>query len=124
MTLPLPALPFPLLFSSLPASLSLSQYSISRAILSDAAALVRGDRFFTTDYNAGKLTSVRWEDLKPELDNGSFGGVIGKLLMRHFPAYFTYNAIYALFPFSTPHTTKANLEHLGIGSHTPSSRRS
>ncbi|GAA5854372.1 hypothetical protein JCM9279_001023, partial [Rhodotorula babjevae] len=89
-------------------------YSISRAILSDAAALVRGDRFFTTDYNAGNLTSAMWEDLKPELDNGSFGGVIGKLLMRHFPAYFTYNSIYALFPFSTPHQTKANLEHLGI----------
>ncbi|GAA5852636.1 hypothetical protein JCM9279_004938 [Rhodotorula babjevae] len=54
-------------------------YSISRAILSDNAALVRGDRFFTTDYNAGNLTSAMWEDLKPELDNGSFGGVIGKL---------------------------------------------
>ncbi|KPV77817.1 uncharacterized protein RHOBADRAFT_41815 [Rhodotorula graminis WP1] len=91
-------------------------YSISRAILSDAAALVRGDRFFTTDYNAGNLTSAMWEDLKPELDNGSFGGVIGKLLMRHFSAHFTYNSIYALFPFSTPHTTKANLEHLGIAS--------
>ncbi|GAA5906290.1 hypothetical protein JCM8208_003505 [Rhodotorula glutinis] len=91
-------------------------YSISRAILSDAAALVRGDRFFTTDYNVGNLTCVMWEDLKPELNDGSFGGVIGKLLMRHFPAYFTYNSIYALFPFSTPHTTKANLEHLGNAS--------
>ncbi|GAA5950627.1 hypothetical protein JCM3775_005021, partial [Rhodotorula graminis] len=37
-------------------------------------------------------------------------------LMRHFSAHFTYNSIYALFPFSTPHTTKANLEHLGIAS--------
>lgn len=36
--------------------------------------------------------------------------------MRHFPDYFTYNSIYALFPFSTPHQTKANLEHLGIQS--------
>lgn len=34
---------------------------------------------FTTDYNAGNLTSAMWEDLKPELDNGSFGGVIGKV---------------------------------------------
>ncbi|GAA5853132.1 hypothetical protein JCM9279_000869 [Rhodotorula babjevae] len=61
-------------------------YSILRGILSDAVALVRGDRFFTTDYNAGNLTSAMWEDLKPELDNGSFGGVIGKLLVRRFSA--------------------------------------
>ncbi|TNY21905.1 hypothetical protein DMC30DRAFT_434929 [Rhodotorula diobovata] len=51
-----------------------------------------------------------WDDLQPELDNGAFGG----LLVRHFPTVFTFNSTYALFPFSTPHTTKANLEHLGI----------
>jgi len=34
--------------------------------------------------------------------------------VRHFPTVFTFNSTYALFPFSTPHTTKANLERLGI----------
>ncbi|GAA5908835.1 hypothetical protein JCM8208_005596 [Rhodotorula glutinis] len=91
-------------------------YSISRAILSDAAVLVRGNRFFTSDYNAGNLTSCMREGLKPELDKGFFGGVIGKLLVRHFAAYLTYNSIYALFPLSTPHKTKVNLERLGIAS--------
>ncbi|GAA6055298.1 hypothetical protein JCM3770_004827 [Rhodotorula araucariae] len=89
-------------------------YSISRAILSDAISLVRGDRFLTTDYNAGNLTSDMWNDLQPELDNGAFGGCIGKLLLRHFPNVFTYNSIYALFPFSTPHTTNDTLTRLEI----------
>ena len=31
-------------------------YTISRAVLSDAVALVRGDRFYTIDYNAKNLT--------------------------------------------------------------------
>ncbi|BGP48804.1 hypothetical protein JCM10450v2_004680 [Rhodotorula kratochvilovae] len=89
-------------------------YSISRAILSDAISLVRGDRFFTTDYNAGNLTSAMCNDLKPELDNGAFGGCLGKLILRHFPDFYTYNSTYALFPFSTPHTTKDNLKRIGI----------
>jgi len=32
-------------------------YTISRAILSDAVALVRGDRFYTIDYNPKNLTN-------------------------------------------------------------------
>ena len=32
-------------------------FTISRAILSDAVALVRGDRFYTIDYNPKTLTN-------------------------------------------------------------------
>jgi hypothetical protein len=31
---------------------------------------------------------------------------IGKLLMRHFPKAYTYNSVYALFPFTTPAVNK------------------
>ncbi|GAA5956098.1 hypothetical protein JCM21900_002592 [Sporobolomyces salmonicolor] len=89
-------------------------YTISRAILSDAAALVRGDRYFTTDFNAGNLTSFLYEDLQPDLEGGAFGGVVGKLLMRHFPNFYTYNSTYALFPFATPSTTTKILADLGV----------
>ncbi|GAA5917305.1 uncharacterized protein JCM6883_002387, partial [Sporobolomyces salmoneus] len=89
-------------------------YTISRAILSDAAALVRGDRYFTLDFNPGNLTSFLYKDLQFDPDGGAFGGVVGKLLMRTFPRHYTYNSTYALFPFSTPSTTKGILERLKL----------
>ncbi|BGP18046.1 hypothetical protein JCM10213_008418 [Rhodosporidiobolus nylandii] len=91
-----------------------ANYTITRAILSDAVALVRGDRFFTTDYHAGALTSWGFEDVQPDLEGGSFGGCIGKLLMRNLPRSYSYNSIYALFPFSTPTTTKEILTNLHL----------
>ncbi|GAA6058664.1 hypothetical protein JCM10212_004075 [Sporobolomyces blumeae] len=89
-------------------------YTISRAILSDAASLVRGDRYFTTDFTPANLTSFLYEDLQFDTDGGAFGGVIGKLLMRTFPSHYTYNSTYALFPFSTPATTQQILKNLKL----------
>ncbi|BGP00077.1 hypothetical protein JCM10021v2_003756 [Rhodotorula toruloides] len=89
-------------------------YTISRAILSDAAALVRGDRFLTHDYNVATLTSYHFQDLQPDLDNGAFGGHICKLLFRLFPGHYTYDSVYALFPFTNPDTTRGILEKLNI----------
>ncbi|GAA5871348.1 hypothetical protein JCM16303_000725 [Sporobolomyces ruberrimus] len=89
-------------------------YTISRAILSDAVALVRGDRHYTVDYNPGNLTSFLFEDVKPDPQNGAYGGALGKLLMRTFPSHYTYNSTYALFPFSTPSTTNGILERLRL----------
>ncbi|GAA5936600.1 peroxidase/cytochrome P450 family protein [Sporobolomyces koalae] len=89
-------------------------YTVSRAILSDAAALVRGDRYFTVDFNPGNLTSFLYKDLQFDTKGGAFGGVVGKLLMRTFPAHYTYNSTYALFPFSTPSTTNGILSNLGL----------
>ncbi|GAA5987467.1 hypothetical protein JCM11641_003838 [Rhodosporidiobolus odoratus] len=97
-------------------------YTISRAILSDAAALVRGDRYLTSDYTAGNLTSFQWKDLQPELDNGAFGGSISKLLLRHFPQFYTFNSTYALFPFTTPHITGEILKNLQIAERYNASR--
>ncbi|GAA5921037.1 hypothetical protein JCM1841_005069 [Sporobolomyces salmonicolor] len=89
-------------------------YTISRGILSDAVALVRGDRFFTADFNAANLTSWGFEDVQPDPDGGSYGGVIGKLLMRNLPTIYTPNSAYALFPFSTPETMRKILQKNGV----------
>ncbi|GAA5869954.1 hypothetical protein JCM8547_008113 [Rhodosporidiobolus lusitaniae] len=88
-------------------------YSITRGILSDATALVRGDRFFTTDYNSATLSSWGYQDVTPDT-SVAYGGVIGKLLMRNLPASYTYNSVYALFPFSTPATMKEILTKNGV----------
>lgn len=60
------------------------------------------------------MTSFHYRDLQPDYENGAFGGQIGKLLLRHFPKAYTYNSVYALFPFTTPEVNKANLTKLGI----------
>ncbi|KAK4334970.1 hypothetical protein RTBOTA2_003721 [Rhodotorula toruloides] len=85
-------------------------YTISRAILSDAAALVRGDRFLTHDYNVATLTSYHFQDLQPDLDNGAFGGHICKLLFRLLPGHYTYDSVYALFPCTYPDTARRLLQ--------------
>ncbi|GAA5984853.1 hypothetical protein JCM5350_002583 [Sporobolomyces pararoseus] len=89
-------------------------YTISGAIFSDAAALVHGDRYFTVDFNPGNLTSFLYEDLRFNPDSGSFGGVVGKLLIRNFPRHYTYNSTCALFPFSSPSTTNGILQRLKL----------
>ena len=42
-------------------------YTISRAILSDAVALVRGDRFYTIDYNSKNLTNWGYSEVQYDL---------------------------------------------------------
>ncbi|GAA6004088.1 hypothetical protein JCM10207_002420 [Rhodosporidiobolus poonsookiae] len=88
-------------------------YTISRAILSDAVSLVRGDRFSTTDFNSANLTSWGRQDCEPDLKGGSFGECIGKLLMRTLPHSYANNSAYALFPFSTPETVRKILTENG-----------
>lgn len=113
-------------------------YTISRAILSDATSLVRGDRFFTTDFNAATLTSWGYQDVQGDPQGGSYGGLIGRvrlfslspavdqddlltllfrlrqLLMRNLPHNYTARSTYALFPFSTPATMQRILTKNGV----------
>lgn len=42
-------------------------FTISRAILSDAVALVRGDRFYTIDYNPKNLTNWGYSEVQYDL---------------------------------------------------------
>ncbi|KAN0062577.1 hypothetical protein ACQY0O_005109 [Thecaphora frezii] len=88
---------------SMPGSGLCPGYTISRAILSDAAALTRGDRFYTLDYSTSNLTSYGFE--YANTPQAGSKGAIGKLLMTTLPGQYTYNSIYALYPFNIPSKT-------------------
>ncbi|GAA5974545.1 hypothetical protein JCM11641_002083 [Rhodosporidiobolus odoratus] len=91
-----------------------ANYTVTRAILSDAVALVRGDRFFTLDYNSATLSSWGYQDVTPDTSGGAYGGCIGRLLMRCLPRSYANNSTYALFPFSTPETMREILTKNGV----------
>ncbi|KAH6659111.1 linoleate diol synthase [Truncatella angustata] len=82
-------------------------YTTSQAILSDAVALVRGDRFYTIDYTPRNLTNWGYNESNFDLSVNQ-GHVMHKLIFRAFPNHFVYNSIYAHFPFVSP------AENMGI----------
>jgi Animal haem peroxidase len=59
-------------------------FTISRAILSDAVALVRGDRFYTVDYTPRNLTNWGFTEVNFDLTVDE-GCVIYKLFYNAFP---------------------------------------
>ncbi|KAH9455497.1 hypothetical protein Pst134EA_022959 [Puccinia striiformis f. sp. tritici] len=79
-------------------------YTISRAILSDAVALVRGDRFYTDSATADALTDWGLNDCQPDPREGSYGGMLQKLIINHLPNQYAYNDVALLFPFMVPQT--------------------
>lgn len=158
-------------------------YTVSRAILSDAAALVRGDRFVSQALSHASLVCIddltlscptrssaksefyscsilsvdrstdarpclrksqherwqfhrvglrgrdarsrrwklRWNHRQGELSTTTsltrslaYELACSQLLMRVFPDHYVFNSIYALFPFSTPETTKKILSDLNL----------
>ncbi|KAF7304164.1 Heme peroxidase [Mycena indigotica] len=86
-----------------------SGYTLMRAILADALALIRGDRFFTTDFTPWNLTAWGFQDCQRDPHNGALGGQMCKFLTRHLPAYYPPNSVYSCFPFFTPEHMKASL---------------
>ncbi|KAH6688549.1 heme peroxidase, partial [Plectosphaerella plurivora] len=87
-------------------------HTLSRAILSDAVALVRGDRFYTTDYHPQSLTNWGYDEVEsnPEIDDGC---MMNKLLLRSLPCSFKPDSIYTHFPLVTPSTNSEIMESLG-----------
>ena len=90
--------------------------TITYGILSDAVALVRGDRFLTTESNPYNLTTWGYD----EIQHGRkevFGNVLGdKLLNRHLgDELMPKDSIYTQFMFSTPEETKTNILKFGMG---------
>ncbi|KAL4724429.1 hypothetical protein ACLX1H_009043 [Fusarium chlamydosporum] len=87
-------------------------FTTSFAILSDAVALVRGDRFYSVDYNPSNLTSFGFNEASSDYDVAG-GGVMYKLLMRAFPGWYRANSVFALYPFTTPEGNKEIFDKLG-----------
>lgn len=86
-------------------------YTVSRAVLSDAVALVRGDRFYTRDYNPRTLTNWGYAQADSDLaiDNGC---VFYKLFLGAFPQHFAQNSVYAHYPLTIPSAMKEALKDL------------
>ncbi|PNS16767.1 Peroxinectin A [Sphaceloma murrayae] len=80
-------------------------YTVSRAVLADAVALVRGDRFYTTSYHAKILTNWGFEeaDYEKSVDKGC---VLYKLFQRALPHHFHPDSIYSHFPFTISQEVK------------------
>ncbi|KAL2868395.1 peroxidase/cytochrome P450 family protein [Aspergillus lucknowensis] len=91
-------------------------YTISRAVLSDAVALVRGDRHYTIDYNPRNLTNWGYNEVRYDL-NINQGCVFYKLATRAFPNWFKPDSIYAHYPMTIPSENKVIMKNLGRESH-------
>jgi len=77
-------------------------YTISKAILSDAVCLTRGDRFYTIDYTPANYTLWGYQDTQYDRKDGSYGGLLTKLLYRTLPDHFPSGSAFAHFPFLEP----------------------
>ncbi|KAJ7705297.1 heme peroxidase [Mycena rosella] len=77
-------------------------YTISRSILADAVCLTRGDRFFTVEFTPFNLTAWGYADCQFDAQDGSYGGMLTKLLFRTLPEYYPAGSAYAHFPFLDP----------------------
>lgn len=91
-----------------------TNYTISRAILSDAVSLVRGDRFYTVDYTPKHLTNWGYNEVNYD-DSVDQGHVFYKLVLRAFPNHFRGDSVYAHFPMTIPDENRKILSSLGMG---------
>ena len=91
-------------------------YTVSRAVLSDAVALVRGDRFYTIDQNPRNLTNWGYGESRYDL-NIDQGCVFYKLALRAFPNYYKPDSIYAHYPMTIPSENRNIMKDLGRESH-------
>ncbi|KAF5383694.1 hypothetical protein D9615_003624 [Tricholomella constricta] len=89
-------------------------YTISRAILSDAISLTRGDRFFTQDYTPFNMTAWGFADCQRDPNAFGFGSTLGRLFLRNLPNHFTENSVYTFFPLMTPDSMKTHLKKLKV----------
>ncbi|KAK5321703.1 hypothetical protein LTR93_005941 [Exophiala xenobiotica] len=87
-------------------------HTVSRVVLSDAVALVRGDRFYTLDYNPKNLTNWGYNEVAYDLGINQ-GCVFYKLLLRALPNHFKPNSIYAHYPMTVPGENAKIMHNLG-----------
>ncbi|TFK40587.1 heme peroxidase [Crucibulum laeve] len=88
-------------------------YTKTYALLMDLITAIRNDPRFMDKLDAGNLTKWGLEDsYLPDSDNGAYGAMLPKVLLRNLSRNYTYDNIYGLFPFIAPITSKADLIHL------------
>ncbi|KII85619.1 hypothetical protein PLICRDRAFT_56845 [Plicaturopsis crispa FD-325 SS-3] len=87
-------------------------YTISRAILADAVCLTRGDRFLTVNFTPFNLTSWGYQDCQYNTADGSYGGMLTKLLFRTLPDHYPARSAYAHFPMLVPARARMHLRKL------------
>lgn len=103
-------------------------YTVSRAVLSDAVALVRGDRHYTVsllyrpsaqfidyvqvDYNPKNLTNWGYSECRYDLSINQ-GCVFYKLALRAFPNHYKPDSIYAHYPMTIPSENRNIMRDLG-----------
>ncbi|KAF8907810.1 heme peroxidase [Mucidula mucida] len=83
-------------------------YTISRAILADAVCLTRGDPYLTVDMTPFNFTTWGYNDVQYDKNDGSYGGLLTKLLFRTLPNHYTPRSAYAHFPFLDPEYMKTD----------------
>lgn len=88
-----------------------ADYTISRAVLSDAVALVRGDRFYMAEHTPNSLTNWGFNEVGPDITVDG-GHVFYKLYFRAFPNHFQPNSVFAHFPLVIPRENHAILKDL------------
>jgi linoleate 10R-lipoxygenase len=89
-------------------------YTISRAILADAIALTRGDRFYTADFTPYNMTAWGFADCQRDPSGFGFGSTLGRLFLRTLPNHFTSNSVYTWFPLMVPAEMNTHLRKLGV----------
>lgn len=99
--------------SMTPGSGLCTNFTTSRAILSDAVALVRGDRFYTIDFTSRNLTNWAYNEINHDVSIDQ-GHVFYKLILRAFPRHLRDNSVYAHFPLVIPSETQKILKNLGV----------
>ena len=87
-------------------------YTTSRAVLSDAVSLVRGDRFYTVDYSAKNLTNWGFNEVNYDLSINQ-GCVFYKLILQALPNTYKSNSIYAHYPMTIPSENEKIMKDLG-----------
>lgn len=88
-------------------------YTISRAILADAIALTRGDRFFTDDFTPHNMTSWGFVDCQRDPNGWGFGSTLGRLFLRTLPNDYDEKSVYTWFPLMHPEAMEGYLKDLG-----------
>lgn len=97
--------------AKLPGSGLCTNFTTSRAILSDAVSLVRGDRFYTIDYTPANLTNWGFNEANYDLSI-NYGCVFYKLVLNAFPNNYRQNSVYAHYPLVVPEENRTILTRL------------